>query len=150
MTRSLNDSVNKMFYLSHWKNEINFFDWRELHFALKFVTWNFFAIVFLFFLLLFAVENLMLWKRKSRPCKGNARQILQILVNSLWECRQIPLSKLPLSSREVSFNILTGYFSNLFTVTKFTLSIQLIKPNYSVILPPTQHHSFFRNLPPLF
>ena len=32
---------------------------------------------------------------------------------------------------------------------QFTLSTQLIKPNYLVILPPTQH-SFFRNLPPLF
>ena len=32
---------------------------------------------------------------------------------------------------------------------QFTLSTQLIKPNYVVILPPTQHHSFFRNLPPL-
>ena len=31
---------------------------------------------------------------------------------------------------------------------QFTLSTQLIKPNYLVILPPTQHHSFFRNLPP--
>ena len=30
------------------------------------------------------------------------------------------------------------------------MSTQLIKPNYLVILPPTQHHSFFRNLPPLF
>ena len=29
------------------------------------------------------------------------------------------------------------------------MSTQLIKPNYLVILP-TQHHSFFRNLPPLF
>ena len=27
------------------------------------------------------------------------------------------------------------------------MSTQLIKPNYLVILPPTQHHSFFRNLP---
>ena len=33
---------------------------------------------------------------------------------------------------------------------QFTLSNQLIKPNYLVILPPTQHHSFFRNLPPFF
>ena len=32
---------------------------------------------------------------------------------------------------------------------QFTLSTQLIKPNYLVILPPTQHHNFFRNLPPL-
>ena len=32
---------------------------------------------------------------------------------------------------------------------QFTLSTQLIKPNYLVKLPPTQHHSFFRNLPPL-
>ena len=31
---------------------------------------------------------------------------------------------------------------------QFTLSTQLIKPNYLTILPPTQHHSFFRNLPP--
>ena len=31
---------------------------------------------------------------------------------------------------------------------QFTLSTQLIKPNHLVILPPTQHHSFFRNLPP--
>ena len=33
------------------------------------------------------------------------------------------------------------------------MSTPLIKPNYLVILPPTQHHSrgsFFRNLPPLF
>ena len=30
-----------------------------------------------------------------------------------------------------------------------TLSTQLIKPNYLVIFPPTKHHSFFRNLPPL-
>ena len=33
---------------------------------------------------------------------------------------------------------------------QFTLSTQLIKPNYLVILPPTQHPSFFRDLPPLF
>ena len=32
---------------------------------------------------------------------------------------------------------------------QFTLSTQLIKPNYLVILPLTQHNSFFRNLPPL-
>ena len=34
---------------------------------------------------------------------------------------------------------------------EFTLSTQAIEPmvNYLVILPPTQHHSFFRNLPPL-
>ena len=32
---------------------------------------------------------------------------------------------------------------------QFTLSTRLIKPNYLTILPPTQHHSFFRkNLPP--
>ena len=30
------------------------------------------------------------------------------------------------------------------------MSTQLIKPNYLVVLPPTQHHSFLRNLPPLF
>ena len=32
---------------------------------------------------------------------------------------------------------------------QFTLLTQLIKSNCLVILPPTQHHSFFRNLPPL-
>ena len=32
---------------------------------------------------------------------------------------------------------------------QFTLSTQLIKPNYLVILPPMQHHNFFGNLPPL-
>ena len=31
---------------------------------------------------------------------------------------------------------------------QFTLSTQLIKLNYLAILPPTQHHSFFRNLTP--
>ena len=31
---------------------------------------------------------------------------------------------------------------------QFTLSTQLITPNYPVILPVTQHFSFFRNLPP--
>ena len=30
------------------------------------------------------------------------------------------------------------------------MSTQLIKPNYLVILLTTQHHSFFRNVPPLF
>ena len=33
---------------------------------------------------------------------------------------------------------------------QFTLSTQLIKPNYLVQLPPTPRHCFFRNLPPLF
>ena len=33
---------------------------------------------------------------------------------------------------------------------QFTLSTQLIKPNYPAILSTTQHHSFFRNLPLLF
>ena len=32
---------------------------------------------------------------------------------------------------------------------QFTLLTHLIKPNYLVVLPPTQHYSFFRNLPPL-
>ena len=32
---------------------------------------------------------------------------------------------------------------------QFTLSTQSIKPNYFVIFPPVQHHSFFRNLAPL-
>ena len=33
---------------------------------------------------------------------------------------------------------------------QFILSTQLIKPNFLVILPPTQPHSFFINLPALF
>ena len=33
---------------------------------------------------------------------------------------------------------------------QFTLSTQSIKPNYFVIFPPVQHHSFFRNLAPLY
>ena len=41
----------------------------------------------------------------------------------------------------------TSAFESLYG-GQFTLSTQLIKPNYLVILPPTQHHSFFRNLPP--
>ena len=43
----------------------------------------------------------------------------------------------------------TSAFESLYG-GQFTLSTQLIKPNYLVILPPTQYHSFFRNLPPLF
>ena len=31
---------------------------------------------------------------------------------------------------------------------QFTLSTQLIKPNYLAKIPLMQHHSFFRNLPP--
>ena len=33
---------------------------------------------------------------------------------------------------------------------QLTLSTQLIKPDYLEIHPPTQRHSFFRNLPHLF
>ena len=33
---------------------------------------------------------------------------------------------------------------------QFSFSTQLVTPAYLVILPPTQHHSFFRNLPRLF
>ena len=40
----------------------------------------------------------------------------------------------------------TSAFESLYG-GQLTLSTQLIKPNYLVILPPTQHHSFFRNLP---
>ena len=43
----------------------------------------------------------------------------------------------------------TSAFESLYG-GQFTLSTQLIKPYYLVILPPTQHHSSFRNLPPLF
>ena len=42
----------------------------------------------------------------------------------------------------------TSAFASLYG-GQFTLSTQLIKPNYLVTLPPTQHHSFFRNLPHL-
>lgn len=33
---------------------------------------------------------------------------------------------------------------------QFTSSTQLLKPNYIVILAPMQHHSFFRDLSPLY
>ena len=33
---------------------------------------------------------------------------------------------------------------------QFTLSTRLRKPSYLVILPPMQHHRFFRNVPPLW
>ena len=42
----------------------------------------------------------------------------------------------------------TSAFKSLYD-GQFTLSTQLMKPNNLVILPPTQHHSFFRDLPPL-
>ena len=42
----------------------------------------------------------------------------------------------------------TSAFESLYG-GQFALSTQLIKPNYFVILAPTQHHSFFKNLPPL-
>ena len=42
----------------------------------------------------------------------------------------------------------TSAFESLYG-GKFMLSTQLIKPNYLVILPPTQDHSFFRNWTPL-
>ena len=43
----------------------------------------------------------------------------------------------------------TSAFESLYG-GQLTLSTQLIKPNYLVILPPTQHHSFFRNFPRLY
>ena len=43
----------------------------------------------------------------------------------------------------------TSAFESLYG-GQFTLSTQLIKPNYLVILPPTRHHSFLRNVPPLY
>ena len=43
----------------------------------------------------------------------------------------------------------TSAFHSLYS-GQFTLSTQLIKLHYLVIVPLTQHHSFFRNLPPLF
>ena len=42
----------------------------------------------------------------------------------------------------------TSAFESLYD-GQFTLSTPLIKPNYLVMLPLMQHHSFFRNLPPL-
>ena len=45
------------------------------------------------------------------------------------------------NARNVSFLTLYG--------DQFTLSTQLIILNYPVKLSPTQHHSFYKNLPPL-
>ena len=33
---------------------------------------------------------------------------------------------------------------------QFTLSTQFLKPNYLIILPPTQHHIFFKLTPFIF
>ena len=44
--------------------------------------------------------------------------------------------------------LLTSAFESLYG-GQFTLSTQLIKSNYFIILPPTQHHIFSRHLPPL-
>ena len=43
----------------------------------------------------------------------------------------------------------TSAFESLYG-GQFTLPTQLIKPNYLVILPPTQHHSFFQKSPPSY
>ena len=51
-------------------------------------------------------------------------------------------------SSDEGLTLETSAFESLYG-GQFKLSAQLIKPNYLVILPPTQHHSFFRNLPPL-
>ena len=47
---------------------------------------------------------------------------------------------------EEGLSLETTAFESLYS-GQFTLSTQLIKPNYLVILPTKQHHSFFRNLP---
>ena len=53
------------------------------------------------------------------------------------------------SRTDAGLTLETSAFESLYG-DQFTLSTQLIKPHYLVILPPTQHHSFFTNLPPLF
>ena len=88
-------------------------------------------------------------------------------VTSLLVCSLLPVGKKSLGQKwdnflRFSIVVKTGTFyhsnltilfiqqlSNLFTGGQFTLSTQLIKPNHLVILSPTQHHSFFRNLPPV-
>ena len=55
---------------------------------------------------------------------------------------------LHLSRPDEGLTLETSAFESLYG-GQFTLSTPLIKPNYLVILPPTQHHSFLRNLPPL-
>ena len=68
---------------------------------------------------------------------------------STW-CRHVHVIFRALAPRRSEWLTLeTSAFESLHG-GQVTLSTQLIKPNYLVIRPPTQHHSFFRNLPPLF
>ena len=70
-------------------------------------------------------QSIIIWQSTIKALFGKA-------LSSLWRRA---------NTWNVSFRSLYG--------GQFTLSTQLIKPNYLVILPSTQHHSFFRNLPPL-
>ena len=65
----------------------------------------------------------------------------RLLTSDFW----YPTSDFRLRSDE-GLTLETSAFESLYG-GQFTLSIQLIKPSYFVTLPPTQHHSFFRNLP---
>ena len=60
----------------------------------------------------------------------------------------LTLSKAKLLRSDEGLTLETSAFESVYG-GQFTLSTQLIKPNYLVILPPTQHRTFFRNLPPL-
>ena len=97
-------------------------------------------------------------------------KLLYLVLFSLYPSRlgierQKKLKKFTISSRKPRIQVRISIYrtwsttkgqrskrqlSNLFTVANFTLSTQLIKTNYLVILPSTQHHSFLRNVPPLF
>ena len=67
---------------------------------------------------------------------------------SLCELNLDPRPSLLWIRSDEGLTLETSASESLYGGPQFTLSTQLIKPNYLVILPPTQRHSFFRNLPP--
>ena len=68
---------------------------------------------------------------------GHLKEIQKLRFQALALCQ----SKGLMLEMWASESLYGGQFS--------ALSTYLIKPNYLIILPPTQHHSFFSNLPPL-
>ena len=86
---------------------------------------------------------------------ANAHACVQAGEDSRTRSRVLPAVLCATSARNNCWRALlqgltleTSAFESLYG-GQFTLSTQLIERNYLVILPPTQHHSFFRNLPPL-
>ena len=92
----------------------------------------------------FLVNVICKAKRFCRAQKGLstclALQCYARLVGSSFPCKGVSFNE-GLTLEKSAFEALYG--------GQFTLSTQLIRPHYLVTLPPTKHHSFFRNLLPL-